>query len=335
MFLIGLLCFFQTASSERTLLEQSQDPVLRQRHVQAVTANSHLQAQHARIIQAVNVDLHTHSRFSDGSDSVEEIVALAAENGIDVLAFVDHDQLADYSAAKALGERLGVRVVAGTEISAEWRHSDGEGYSKVHLLGYFTDSGPGSPLWALLASLRQKRDARNALILGKLALRTPPVVLQMEDVKAIATKKGFSPLTISRVHIAQLLVEKAFASGVKDAFNKYLSDDQLGLPVWSLPLHEAVFAVEAHGGVAVIAHPSTLIMDSAKFSFEMEALVASGVPVRGIECHNSRHTEVRYSRENPGCGCSAGWVVWFWCVLLVCACAADGVGKCVSECMRE
>jgi hypothetical protein len=87
----------------------------------------------------------------------------------------------------------------------------------------------GTPLWELLASLRQKRDARNDLILEKLASRTPPVVLRMEDVKAVATKKGDSPLTTSRVHIAQLLVEKGFATGVKDAFNKFLADDQVCL----------------------------------------------------------------------------------------------------------
>ena len=64
------------------------------------------------------IDLHAHTLASDGSDRPEELVAAAAAAGVEVLAVTDHDTVEAVAAARAAGERLGVEVLAGCEVTA-------------------------------------------------------------------------------------------------------------------------------------------------------------------------------------------------------------------------
>ncbi len=73
-------------------------------------------------------DLHTHSTASDGQYSPSELVALAKERGIEVLALTDHDTTDGVAEALAAGERLGLRVIPGVELSAKEYHT-------FHILG--------------------------------------------------------------------------------------------------------------------------------------------------------------------------------------------------------
>lgn len=72
----------------------------------------------------MRIDLHTHSRASDGTQSPEELVRAAAAAGLDVLALTDHDTAAGWARAAQEAERVGVRLVRGMELST--RH-DGHG----------------------------------------------------------------------------------------------------------------------------------------------------------------------------------------------------------------
>jgi len=81
----------------------------------------------------MRIDLYTHSTASDGVLTPAELVELAARSGIDVIALTDHDTVGGVGVAADAGERLGVRVVAGIELSS--RYED----RAVHVLGYFVD----------------------------------------------------------------------------------------------------------------------------------------------------------------------------------------------------
>ena len=81
-------------------------------------------------------DLHCHTRLSDGSMGIEEIIALAKARGVETIAITDHDCLAGTVRAKIIGERNGVRVITGVELSA----IDGETGNFVHILCYLPDS---------------------------------------------------------------------------------------------------------------------------------------------------------------------------------------------------
>lgn len=74
-------------------------------------------------------DLHTHTTASDGQYTPAELVRLAKERGLSVLAVTDHDTIAGVDEAMEAGEALGLRVIRGVELSAKERHS-------FHILGY-------------------------------------------------------------------------------------------------------------------------------------------------------------------------------------------------------
>ena len=82
----------------------------------------------------MRIDLHTHSSFSDGTDTPSELVGKARAVGLDVVGLTDHDTFDGLDEAVAVGERLGVHVVRGMELSCSRRGSS------VHVLAYGADA---------------------------------------------------------------------------------------------------------------------------------------------------------------------------------------------------
>ena len=195
------------------------------------------------------LDLHLHSSCSDGSDSPEELVALAAAarsasgEALTTIALTDHDTLEGLERAGAAAEAAGLGFLRGCEVSALF-----EGQS-VHLLCYFVPEGP-SPLEALLGGLRQDRANRNLELIAKLHAGGIEV-----STEALLAKAG-SPEGLGRPHFAEVLVELGHASSIQDAFDRFLAD---GGPFYVSKAHLAPRAVAeaAHqsGAVCVAAHP--------------------------------------------------------------------------------
>ncbi|WP_375432444.1 PHP domain-containing protein [uncultured Friedmanniella sp.] len=191
----------------------------------------------------MRIDLHTHSSISDGTDTPAELVEHAARAGLDVVALSDHDTFDGLDDAVAAGERLGVEVVRGLELSCA-RQGD-----SVHLLAYGAD--PTSPALAEeLARVRDGRQGRVAGVLAKLAALGVPV-----SEEAVMRQVGDSP-SVGRPHIADALIEAGHVKDRTEAFDRYLFD---GGPAhvarYALDLVDGVDLVHAAGGVAVIAHP--------------------------------------------------------------------------------
>ena len=63
-------------------------------------------------------DLHCHTKLSDGSLGIEDIIVQAKRTGIDFISITDHDTMSSISRAKILGERYGVQILPGVELSA-------------------------------------------------------------------------------------------------------------------------------------------------------------------------------------------------------------------------
>jgi len=191
----------------------------------------------------MRIDLHTHSAISDGTDTPDELVQAAAGAGLDVVALTDHDTFDGLDDAVAAGERLGVRVLRGLELSCV------RSGSSVHLLGYGAD--PESPrLAGELVRVREGRQGRLAGVLEKLAALGVPVTEE-----AVMRRVGDSP-SVGRPHIADALVEAGHVRDRTEAFDRYLYD---GGPAhverYAIPLELGVDLVHDAGGVAVIAHP--------------------------------------------------------------------------------
>ena len=251
------------------------------------------------------VDLHTHTTQSDGTLSPLSLVRSAAAQGLSTIAWTDHDQLAFSPAVLHEAQRLGVQVLKGVEISTEWHlHSVARGV-KAHLLGYWVKDEQHTQLYSMLRELREKRHDRNMLILDKLAqqhnihitaeqvLREKQDKEESNDTSSDATAAAIAPRLdyVGRPHFARVLVAENHATSIKDAFNRYLSDEQLQAPEWSIDIAVAIQALDRHGGVAVLAHPSTLNLTLGELRTELRHLMQTrGLPLVGLEAFSSRHS---------------------------------------------
>ena len=188
------------------------------------------------------IDLHIHTTASDGTLTPEEVAARAKELGLTAIAVTDHDTVAGAAAGVAAGAALGLEVIPGIEISADFRGRE------VHILGYFID--PEDPaLRPVLDWVVRDRDRRNEQIAANLARDGYPV--------SLADLRRENPdAVIGRPHFARALVAGGCAESVKDAFDRFLGEGApYFLPRTYLPLRQAVDAIRKAGGAAALAHP--------------------------------------------------------------------------------
>ncbi len=223
------------------------------------------------------IDLHTHSTVSDGSDTPEEVVALAAKAGLSALALTDHDRQDGIAAARKKATELGIELIAGTEISCN--HS-----GTMHMLVYFLEPGEG-PLQDELLRLQVARDNRNDELIARLAELGLPVT--MEELEAEAGGSG-----AGRPHVAAILVRKGAASSVQDAFDRWLAK---GRPAYVEkerldPLPAITLALQS-GALPVLAHPLSLGLSPDELEGTVGELADAGLV--GLESIYGR-----YSRED-------------------------------------
>ena len=216
------------------------------------------------------IDLHLHSTYSDGTNTPEELVALAAEAGLAAAVLTDHDTMEGTPRFLAAARAAGLRSLAGMEISADVPRRT------VHLLAYGCD--PAEPrLAAALARVRDGRAERNALILEKLGRLGAPI--SMEEVRAEAGNAE----VVGRPHIAAALVRRGFAEDRVDAFRRFLGR---GAPAYAeryrLSPEEALSLVAGAGGVVSLAHPASTGYNPAELRRFVGRLAEHGLA--GIEC---------------------------------------------------
>lgn len=213
------------------------------------------------------IDLHVHTTASDGTCTPEETVALALKQGLSAIAITDHDTVSGFPAARAAGERLGIQVVPGIEISTKYGGA-------VHILGYFID--PLSPkLRPVLDWVVQDRDSRNRKMAELMASDGLPVSYEQMH-------RRFGSV-IGRPHFAELLVELGYASSMQDAFDRYVEKGQkYYLPRNFLSIEESIRIIIDSGGIAVLAHPFQYKRDDAG----LRELIShcKGQGLSGMEC---------------------------------------------------
>jgi 3',5'-nucleoside bisphosphate phosphatase len=190
------------------------------------------------------VDLHTHSTASDGKLRPSEVVRLATQLGLGVLALTDHDTTDGVMEAQRAGCELGIEVIAGVEINSEGEYGD------AHILGLFID--PLEPtLQEQLLAIRDARVGRAKGMLKKLGEMGMP--LEWERVIAMAGDAS----SIARPHVARAMVEAGYVATTQEAFDKYI--DTRG-PAYvnrlRLTMSEAIGSIHGAGGLAVMAHPA-------------------------------------------------------------------------------
>lgn len=218
----------------------------------------------------MSVDLHTHSRQSDGSDTPSELVTAAAAAQLSALALTDHDTLGGIAEADQAARAAGIELVPGTELSLSW---DPGG---MHLIVLFLRPGSG-PLQDRLTSLQAARASRNERMVDR--LRELGFEITLDEV-AREAGEGVT----GRPHFASVLVAKGYVADIPEAFDTLLAK---GRPAYLkrdlLEPGEGIRLARESGGVPILAHPHTLGHDtSAQFAATFEFLTDAGLV--GIEC---------------------------------------------------
>lgn len=228
----------------------------------------------------MKADLHLHSRYSDGADTVREVLERSAAAGLTHVSFVDHDTTDGLEEVLALGEEYGVTVIPGIEISAY----DFKRNRKVHVLGY-DYRHDAKHLRALCRPLLERRHRHS---LGQARkIRETGLSLDEEQVLAMAPEGGI----VYKQHLMDLLTDAPFESADYQQLYRALFKD--GGPasgdIRYIDVFDAVSAIKDDGGFAVIAHPGQL--DSYELIPE---LAAAGLD--GIERHHPDHTAEDHER---------------------------------------
>lgn len=191
----------------------------------------------------MTIDLHMHSTASDGALSPTELIRFAAECGCNTVALTDHDTAAGVSEARSEAHRLGIRFIAGIEVSSLW------GGRSIHVVGLgIDDTNP--VLTRKVREFEVSRTRRAAQIAEKLAALG--IAGMFEKATAFAENK----LNVSRVHFALALLEAGAVKNQQEAFDRYLGDGKPAYIMAPWPtVAEAVDLIHTAGGIAVMAHP--------------------------------------------------------------------------------
>jgi predicted metal-dependent phosphoesterase TrpH len=218
------------------------------------------------------IDFHLHTTASDGLLSPRELVERAAAAGLTTIAVTDHDTVGGLAEAREAGQDLGVRVVAGIEITAVENGQD------LHVLGYFLDPESVS-LGTFLHTQRADRVRRVrdiAARLGALGYR-----LDVEPLVAAAARGGRS---IGRPAIADALVAAGHCTDRNDAFARPLGrDGPAFIPRSGIPAAGVIETIHAARGIASLAHPGISATDQM-----IEQLVPTGLDA--LEVWHSDHS---------------------------------------------
>lgn len=215
------------------------------------------------------VDLHTHSTASDGILPPEGVIEAAKRCGLKALALTDHDTVGGIPAARAAGERLGVRVIAGVELSAFYEEHE------VHVLALHLSHL--ETLETRLAELRALRLTRAEKIVEKLNALAIPITLD----EVLQQANGGA---VGRPHVARALIARGVVHDFRDAFMRYLGGNGSAfVPKDKLSFEDAIAMAHEAGGLAIWAHPS-----EGGRRARLEPLVAAGLD--GIEIRHPGHS---------------------------------------------
>lgn len=188
------------------------------------------------------VDLHCHSKFSDGILTPEELVSRAVNIGAKIFSLTDHDTISGLESLHAAAKKQKLKIINGVEISVRWLKYD------IHVLAY-NFSSENAEIKNLLEEQKNSRLQRAHAIADCLS------DVGIDDAFTKAAKYANNN-NIGRPHFAQVLIDEGKVKLMQQAFDQHLARGKHAYvkSCW-VELAEAVKVVRKAGGNAVIAHP--------------------------------------------------------------------------------
>lgn len=226
------------------------------------------------------VDLHCHSTISDGVLAPAVLARRASDNGVELWALTDHDEVAGIAVARQTAQALSLPFLAGVEISVTWSGRT------VHVVGLGIDESHPT-LLAGLASIREQRIERAQAMGQRFADLGYPGTFEG------ALEVAGNPGLISRTHFARYLVQSGQFSHMQAVFDRYLKDDGPAFVPTEWPeLERALAWIHAANGVAVIAHPGRYRYTELQFDRLFSAFKDLGG--QAIEVNTGSHKPAQF-----------------------------------------
>jgi predicted metal-dependent phosphoesterase TrpH len=218
----------------------------------------------------MNIDMHIHTSYSDGDYTPREVVRMAKEKGLKLIAITDHDECRGYG--ETAGADADITICPGIELASRY---EGE----IHVLGLGID-WRNEELLKHIEGVTKLRKRRAENMINN--LRSIGVGITIDDVKAEC-----EGMIIGRPHIAAALVEKGCASSRKEAFIRYLSKHSpYYVPFDKITVQGAVDLIKKAGGKAVLAHPGLVKKEVLEALFPK----LSDMGFWGVEAYHPSHS---------------------------------------------
>ncbi|MEN9294730.1 MAG: hypothetical protein RIS03_424 [Pseudomonadota bacterium] len=232
-------------------------------------------------MNTLNADLHCHSVVSDGTLTPEALALRAQENGVQIWALTDHDEVGGQSRARTAAQDLGMRYISGVEISVSWANQT------LHIVGLGIDENNPQLIQGLY-------DTRNGRTNRAKAISAELERVGIQNAYAGALRFVGNPELISRTHFARHLVESGVCASTEEVFQNYLVAGKPGFVdhVWA-NLADAIQWITGAGGIAIIAHPGRYRYSD----LQKEELYAQFKDLggKGIEVVTGSHTPEEYA----------------------------------------
>jgi 3',5'-nucleoside bisphosphate phosphatase len=221
-------------------------------------------------------DLHSHTIYSDGTDTPERVIELAAEAGLSAIAITDHDNVMAFPRAQEAAAARGVELLTGIEMSASYEGAE------VHVLGLLLDV-ENPALQRHIETQMARRVERTREMVRR--LQQAGVEITAEEVFEVAGEG-----TVARPHVARVLQKHGYVANSAEAFQRYIGPKNPGfVPGSPLAPAKVIRVIREAGGVPVVAHPIFLQNDAFIEQFVKDGLV-------GIEVYHSSHTPKEVTR---------------------------------------
>jgi len=218
--------------------------------------------------EAHYVDLHIHTKHSDGISSVDEVLEAALAQGLQAISITDHDTVDAYPAAMERAAALGIELIPGVEVSCNLGQTD------IHVLGYCMDT-ENRALREKLQEMKDARFVRARRMVEK--LNAQGIDLRFETVLKVAGSAA-----MGRPHIAAAMMQEELIYSVRDAFERLIGyDSPAYVEKMQIAPSEVFQLIIQAGGVPVLAHPALTRVDEHIPQFVRDGLM--GIEVMHAE----------------------------------------------------
>lgn len=227
------------------------------------------------------IDLHTHTKESDGEKTIEELIDLAISKNIQALAITNHDTAEGLDKASNYAKDKNITFIPGIELDTKVEQG------QMHILGLFINPEQ-KELSEILENIREERVVRNNKFIEE--FNKMGFDITIEELKEISNGN-----IIAKPHFAKVFLRKGYIQSTDEMYDKYFNQHPfIDIKKTQLIPKEVIKIIKKANGVAILAHPQSLKLSDKELLKKIKELKSYGLD--GLECYHSRQTPEQMKR---------------------------------------